>query len=115
MEKRHQRIKETKTKTKEEVTTELIGSLQEIDAHANEKLNESVQDYKKIVKSKKKGSLNVAFRPGKIFKIFKDSARFGDMLKQLGVSYSTVYFKSNMLKLLEKYPAEKIILNIDLF
>ena len=43
----------------------------------------------------------------KFLKRIKDSERFADMLKELGVNRSTVSFKSNLLKLLEKYPQLK--------
>ena len=59
----------------------------------NQKLNEQtekvtkheeaipvVQDYETIVRSKKEGVLNVAFRQGKIINKFKDSGRFGKMI-----------------------------------
>lgn len=68
-----------------------------------------VQDYEKIIRLQKEDSLNVVLRQGKIFKRFKDSERFGDKFKKLGVSRFTVYFKLklNLLKLSEKYPKLK--------
>ena len=61
-----------------------------------------VKDYKIIIGSQKKGILNDAFRQGKIFKSSKDSERFAEMVKELGVSKSTIYFKLILLKILEK-------------
>ena len=55
-------------------------------------------------------------RKGKFLKRIKDSERFPDMLKELGVSRSTVSFKSNLLKLLEKYPKlKKSSLSLNIF
>ena len=68
-----------------------------------------VQDYENIIRLQKEDNVNVVLRQGKIFKRFKDSERFGDVFKKLGVSRFTVYFKLklNLLKLSEKYPKLK--------
>ena len=45
---------------------------------------------------------------------FKDSKRFGEMIKELDVRLSSAYFKINILKLPQKYPKLKkssLILN----
>ena len=44
------------------------------------------------------------------------SERLGDILKELNESRSTVYFKLNLLKLLEKYPKlKKSLLTLNFF
>ena len=48
---------------------------------------------KKIIKSEKRGFFNVAFRQGRILKRFKEKKRFEEIIKELGGSRSTVYFK----------------------
>ena len=53
------------------------------------------------------GILNVAFRQGTMLKRFKVSDIFGKMITELGVSRPTVYFKINLLNILEKYPKLK--------
>lgn len=57
--------------------------------------------------SKKKSTLNVVLREGKIFKILKESKKIVEMIKELSFSRSTIYFKINFVKILEKYPKLK--------
>ena len=64
----------------------------------------------------RKGFWTSHSRKKKFLKRIKDSERFADMLKELGVSRSTVSFKSNLLKLLEKYPKlKKSSLSLNIF
>ena len=65
-----------------------------------------IEDYEKIIRFKKKGIINIAFRQERIFKWFKDSERFEGTV-ELNVSCWTVYFKLNPLELFEKYPKLK--------
>ena len=82
--------------------------MQETDVFENEELDQQadqakgqekaipvIQDYEQIIRFRKKGIFKVAFRQGKIFKRFKDLERFREIIKELGVSRSTVYFKLN--------------------
>lgn len=62
-----------------------------------------VKEYEVVIRSRKKGTLKVAFRKGRILKHFKESEGFVEIIKKLCVSRSTVYFKINLLKILEKY------------
>ena len=90
-----QRGGEKKRKSKYEVENELIKSLVEGEVVENEELNERtknvtnyeeaipvVKEYKNIVNVKKKGILNLAYREGMIFKIFKEIF-FVDMTKEI--------------------------------
>ena len=43
-----------------------------------------------------------------MFKKFKDSNGFGQILQEIKVSKSTAYFKVKLVKLLDKYPKMKI-------
>ena len=117
-----------KHKTKDKGKNELIRSMEEMDVNENEELDEQVekvanreeaipvaQDYEKIIRSKNEGILNVAFRQERTLKRFKDSEIFGEMIKELPVSRSTVYFKVNPLKLPEVPEAEEIIFNTAFF
>lgn len=62
-----------------------------------------VKEYEVVIRSRKKGTLKIAFRKGRILKHFKESKGFVEIIKKLRVSRSTVYFKINLLKILEKY------------
>ena len=73
-----------------------------------------VKDYENIVSLNKKRMLNATLRQGKFLKKFQNSKWSGKIIKELGLSRSTVYFKLNLLKLLDRYPKLKkssLILN----
>ena len=74
---------------------------------ANNRGNFGGKGVETIIRSQKKGNLNVVFRQGKTFKPFKNSERIVEMTKELGINQSTVYFKLNRLKILKKYPKLK--------
>ena len=46
----------------------------------------------------------VAFYQGEIFKSFKEKEKFQEMVKKLKIHKSTIIFKINVFKLIEKYP-----------
>ena len=52
-----------------------------------------VNYYETILTSKKRVTLSVAFRQGKLFEQFKESHNFMEVVKGIGVRNSTVYFK----------------------
>lgn len=65
-----------------------------------------VKEYENVL-GLKKIILNVAFRQGKIFKKFKESKKFVEMVKELGFNQSTIYLEINLLTMLVKYPKLK--------
>ena len=66
-----------------------------------------------MIKTQKKSILNVFYRQGRVFKKYKDSDKFFNMVREFGVSRSTTYFKINVMKQLDKYSKlEKLSLNI---
>ena len=60
--------------------------------------------YGEILRAKKKGIIMVAFYQGKICKRFKEKGKFQEMVKKLKIHKSTIIFKINVFKLIEKYP-----------
>ena len=56
---------------------------------------------------KTQSMLNVVLIQGRALKTFKDSDKFLNMVKEPGVRKSTVYFKNNLIKKLDKYPKLK--------
>ena len=52
--------------------------------------------------SKKKSTLNVVLREGKILKNFQRVQKIVEMIKELSFSGSAIYFKINFAKILEK-------------
>ena len=49
----------------------------------------------------------VAFYQGKIFKRFKEKEKSQEMVEKLKIHKSTIVFKINVFKLIEKYPKLK--------
>ena len=99
---------------------EILRSFLEGDRYENDELNEKadevknyekvisiVKEYETTIKTQKKIILNAVHSQGRVLKKFIDSDKFLDMVKELGVSKSTIYFKINVIKKLNKYPKLK--------
>ena len=69
-----------------------------------EKAAEKIKRYEDIIKTKKKGIINVAFHQGQIFKRFKEKEKFAKLVSELGIHKTTIIFKINVFKLCKKYP-----------
>ena len=63
-----------------------------------------IMEYEEIFRAKKKGIIMVAYYQGKIFKRFKEKEKFQEMVGKLKIHKSTLIFKINVFKLIEKYP-----------
>ena len=63
-----------------------------------------IKQYEGIVRTKKKGIINIAFHQDKVFKKFKDKEKFIALISRLAIHKSTIIFKRNIFKLREKYP-----------
>ena len=61
-------------------------------AKSNQEAILVIQDYGKIIESKKKDILNVAFKHERIFKRFKVLEIFREMIKEFGGSRSTAFY-----------------------
>ena len=61
-----------------------------------------IRKYENIIRTKKKGIINIAFHQGKVFKKFKDKEKFITLVSQLGIHKTTIIFKINIYKLCEK-------------
>ena len=98
------------------MNSEILRSLVEADGYENDELIEKnnrvpnfeeaipiVKEYERIIRTQKESMLNVAYRQGCVFKKFKESDKFMGMVKELGVSKSTIYFKINLIKILDKH------------
>ena len=60
-----------------------------------EKAAEIIKWYEDIIKTKKKGIINVAYHEGQVLKRFKEKKKF--------VTLATIIFKINVFKLCKKY------------
>ena len=66
-----------------------------------EKAAEIIKRCEGIIKTKKKGMINVAFYQGQIFKRFKEKKKFAKLVNELGIYKTTIIFKINVFKLCE--------------
>ena len=63
-----------------------------------EKAAEIIRQYEDIIKTNKKGTLNVAFHQGQIFKRFKEKEKFAKLISESGIHKVTLIFKINAFK-----------------
>ena len=57
----------------------------------------------KIIKTKRKGIINVAYRQRQVFKRFNEKEKFAKLVSELGIYKTTIIFKINVFKLCKKY------------
>ena len=62
-----------------------------------------IKQYEDIIKTKKKGMINVAYHQGQVFKRFKEKEKFAKLVSELGVHKTSIIFQINVFKLCEKY------------
>ena len=103
--------------TKEEIKKQLINSKVNSDIIETKKLNEKagkaekpedaaavVKQYKDIIRTKKKNIISIAYRQRKVFKRFKEEEKFIKLVNGFKVHKSTIIFKINIFKLIDKHP-----------
>ena len=109
--------KKAKRLSKEEIKTKLLDSMTVGEIVEFDDLNkeaEEVQDrqkaviiierYENIIKTKRKGIINVAYHQGQVFKRFKEKEKFAKLVSELGIHKTTIICKINVFKLCKKYP-----------
>ena len=69
-----------------------------------EKVAIIMERYEDIIKTKRKGIINVAYHQGQVFKRFKEKEKFAKLVSELGIHKTTIIFKINVFKLCKKYP-----------
>ena len=69
-----------------------------------EKAAEIIKRYVDIIKTNKKGIINVAYHKGQVMKRFKEKEKFVTLFSELGIHKTTIVFKINVFKLCKKYP-----------
>ena len=57
-----------------------------------EKAEEITKRYEDIIKTKKKGIINVAYHQGQVFKRFKEKEKFAKLVSELGIHKTTIIF-----------------------
>ena len=112
---------ETSNKTrklKEEIRKELEDSIIGGDRNNNKEPEEKadkdkkgaaavIREFEEIIKSKKGNIPWLAHQQGIVFEILKENAKFIEMVKQFGVSKSTIILKINIANLINKRPKIK--------
>ena len=63
-----------------------------------------IERYENIIKTKRKGIINVAYHQGQVFKRFKEKEKFAKLVSELGIHKTTIICKINVFKLCKKYP-----------
>ena len=109
--------KKAKRLSKEEIEKKLLESViidevvefEDLNKEAEEiqdpeKAAEIIKRYEDIIKTKKKGIINVAYHQGQVFKRFKEKEKFAKLVSELGIHKTTIIFKINVFKLCKKYP-----------
>ena len=66
-----------------------------------------IREFEEIIKSKKGNITWLAHQQGIVFEILKENAKFIEMVKQFGVSKSTIILKINIANLINKRPKIK--------
>ena len=108
--------KKAKRLSKEEIKKKLLDSMTIGEIVEFDDLNkeaEEVQDpekaviiierYENIIKTKRKGIINVAYHQGQVFKRFKEKEKFAKLISELGIHKTTIIFRINVLKLCKGY------------
>ena len=70
----------------------------------SEKAAEIIKRFEDVIRTKKKGIINVVFHQGQILKRFKEKEKFAKLVNELGIHKTTIIFKINVFKLCKKYP-----------
>ena len=109
--------KKTKRLSKEEIKKQLLDSMiidevaefEDLNKEAKEtkdpeKAAEIIKRYEDIIKTKRKGIINVAYHQGHVFKRFKEKEKFAKLVSKLGIHKTSVILKINVFKLCKKYP-----------
>ena len=108
--------KKAKLLSKEEIKKHLLDSMiidevvefEDLSKEAKEiqdpeKAAEIIKWYEDIIKTKRKGIINVAYHQGQVFKRFKEKEKFAKLVSELVIHKTTIIFKINIFKLCEKY------------
>ena len=109
-----------KSFSREEIKMQLIHSLinsEKVEtedlkkqAHEVQKCKEAtiiVEEYEDIIRTKKKNIISIAYQQRKVFRRFKEKQKFIVLVKEFKVHKSTMIFKINIVKLIDKYPKTK--------
>ena len=66
-----------------------------------------IEEYEEILRTKRKGVINVAYHQGKVFSLFRKKEKFVRLVENLKIHKGTIIFKINVFKLIQKYSGLK--------
>ena len=109
--------KKAKRLSKEEIKKKLLDSMTIGEILKFDDINkkaEEVQDpekaviiikrYENIIKTKRKGIINVAYHQEQVFKRFKEKEKFTKLVSELRIHKTTIICEINLFKLCKTYP-----------
>ena len=102
-------IEEKKKKLLDSMTIDEIVKFDDLNREAEEVQDPEkaviiIEQYENIIKTKRKGIINVAYHQGQVFKRFKEKEKFAKLVSELGIHKTTIICKINVFKLCKKYP-----------
>ena len=62
-----------------------------------------IEWYENIIKTNRKGIINVAYHQGQVFKRFKEKEKFAKLVSELRIYKTTIIFGINVFKLCKKH------------
>ena len=102
--------------SKEEIKKRLLESLIINEVVEPEELNKDAEQIQQpeeaakvikqdedVIKTKKKGIINIAYYQGNVLKRFKEKEKLIKLFSQLGIHKNTIIFKISVFKLCERY------------
>ena len=101
--------KEIKKKLLESITIDEVLECEDLNKEPEEvqdpeKAAKIIKRYEDIIKTKRKGIINVAYHQGQVFKRFKEKEKFAKLVSELGIHKTTIICKINVFKFCKKYP-----------
>ena len=63
-----------------------------------------IKQYEDIIHTKKRNIISIAYHRGKVLKRFKDKEKFIKLVNEFKLHKSTIIFKINIVKLIDKHP-----------
>ena len=63
-----------------------------------------IKKYKEIIRTKKKSIVCITYYQGKVFRRFKEKEKFIRRVNEFKVHKTTMIFKMNIIKLIDKHP-----------
>ena len=89
---------EIKSKLLDSMTIDEIVEFDDLNKEAEKiqdpkKVAEIIKWYEHIIKTKKKGIINVAYHRGQVFKRFEEKERFVKLVRELGIHKTSINFR----------------------